>query len=317
MNVDLLINIALGIIAPVIIMAGVGFVVGWLRVVEPEPIAKIYMTIFAPSLAFTKLLDVSLSGSELGQVFLFCFTSVAILVVLARLTSAGLRHDRGMRGAFANSVIMYNSANYGLSVQELAFPGLGSVIQPIVLMAQTTICFSLGSFNAASNSPSLWGTVKRVLGMPLTWALAIGAACRLAGVTGSDLKTGLPMLWTPLLYFSAALIPVALLSLGVQLSRVRVHGKMLNISLGCLLRLLVAPVVGLAVGYLLLGIRGELLAILVVSISFPTAVFSSVLATEFRNHEDYAAAVVFVSTVLSIVTVTVVIYLAKVYLVAT
>lgn len=315
MDIAQLTKIAAEVIAPVIVMAGVGFLLGWRRVLEPEPIARIYMAVFAPSLAFVKLLGAELSGAQLGQILLFCFISVAILIVLARLVSGALHHDRGMRGAFANSLIMYNSANYGLPVQKLAFPGLGAEIQPIVLMTQNLVGFTLGSFNAASNSPSLLATARQVLMMPLTWGLAAGALCRLASITPGQLEADVPMLWRPISYFSDALVPVALLSLGVQLSRVKLRGKVLILLLGSALRLLVAPLVGLAVGWLL-GLRGELLAVLVVSLSFPTAVFSAVLATEFKNHEDYAAAVVFVSTVMSIVTVTLVIYLTKVYLVA-
>jgi len=314
MNVDALMEIALGVIAPVILMAAVGFLLGRLRVVEPEPVARIYMTVFAPALAFKALLAQDLSGDDLGRVLLFCFISVGVLMLLAHAGSRALRHDRGMRGAFVNSIILYNSANYGFPVQELAFPGLGPVIQPIVLMTQNLVAFTLGPFNAASNSPSLWATAKRLATMPLTWALVLGAVLHLAGLTWDGLRRDVPILWTPLNYFQGALVPVALLSLGVQLSRVRIRGKILNITVGTVLRLLVAPLVGLAVG-LALGIRAELLAVLVVSISFPSAVFTSVLATEFKNHEEYAAAVVFVSTVISIVTVTLVIYLTRVYLV--
>ncbi len=313
MDFDLLLTIALEVILPVIIMAGLGYVLGRFRVLEPEPVAKLYMSVFAPALAFVKLTEAQLSGADFGRVFAFCFIAVVVLFAVARFASVFLGHDRGMRGAFANSVIMYNSANYGLPVQELAFPGLGSVIQPIVLMAQTLACFSLGTFNAASNSPSLWATLKRVLALPLTWALVLGALFRVGGITGKEISDAVPMLWTPLEYFQRALVPVALLSLGVQLSRVRIRGKVRNISVATALRLLLGPLVGLGIG-VLLGLRGDLLAVLVVSLSFPSAVFSSVLATEFRNHAEYAAAAVFVSTVVSIVTVTMTIYLARVYL---
>ena len=198
MNVDALMEIALGVIAPVILMAAVGFLLGRLRVVEPEPVARIYMVVFAPALAFKALLAQDLSGDDLGRVVLFCFISVGLLMLVAYAASRALRHDRGMRGAFVNSVILYNSANYGFPVQELAFPGLGPVIQPIVLMTQNLVAFTLGPFNAASNSPSLWATARRLATMPLTWALVLGALLHLAGLTWDGLKRDVPILWTPL-----------------------------------------------------------------------------------------------------------------------
>lgn len=313
MDLQQLTHIGLTVIAPVIVMAGVGFLVGWLRVLEPEPIARAYLTVFAPAMALKAMLRAELSGADVGAVVAFGLLSVGVLGALSYGLSRLKGHDRGMRGAFINSVILYNSANYGLPVQELAFPVLGPVIQPIVLLAQSLLAFTVGSFNAASNNPSLLATAKRVLLMPLLWAVAAALLLRLVGVDWTGLEQEAPILWVPLDYFARALVPVALLSLGVQLSRVRIRGKVVNILVGTVLRLLAGPAAGLGVG-LLLGIRPELLAVLVVSISFPTAVFSSLLATEFRNNAEYAAAVVFVSTVASLVTVTVVIYLAKVQL---
>lgn len=319
-----LVAIATDVIAPVIVMAGVGYVVGALKIVAPAPVAKLYMTVFAPALVLKAWLGANLGGGDLTDIFLFCFISVGVLHVLSYGISRAMGHDRGMRGAFVNSVILYNSANYGLAVQAMAFPKpavvlpgagghFGEVIQPLVLVTQQLVAFTIGAFNAASNRPNLMLTLKQLLLMPITWALAAGALLHSSGYTWTALREDYPIVWSPLNYFQGALVPVALLSLGVQLSQVRISGKVLNIVVGCLLRLLVGPLVGVVVGYLL-GIRGDLYAILVVSLSFPSAVFSSVLATEFGNHEDYAAAVVFLSTVISVVTVTVVIFLSQTHL---
>ena len=317
MDIEQLTQIATEVIAPVIVMVAVGYLIGRLRVVEPEPIAAVYMTVFTPALAFMGWLNANLSGDMLARVFLFSALAAAVMHALSYGVSRAMGHDRGMRGAFINANIMYNSANYGLPVQAMAFKGLGEVVQPLVLMIQSLIAFTVGSFNAASNSPSLRATLKQVLQMPVIWATILGGIVHSTGYTGTMLKRDLPMVWAPLNYFQMALVPVALLSLGVQLSRVRIHGKALNIAVACFLRLVTGPLIGLGIGYLLLGLRGEMLAILVVSVSFPTAVFSSVVATSFKNHEDFAAAQVFISTVISIVTVTLVIYLSKVYLVPT
>lgn len=317
MDIEQLTRIATEVIAPVIVMVGVGYLIGWLRVIEPEPISAVYMAVFAPAMAFKGWLAADLSGDVLARVCLFSGLAAAVLYAISYAVSLAMRHDRGMRGAFINSTILYNSANYGLPVQEMAFGALGQVVQPLVLMVQSLIAFTAGSFNAASNSPSLRATVKQVLRMPVIWALALGAVIHSTGYSWDDLHEDLPMIWSPLNYFQGALVPVALLSLGVQLSRVKIHGKALNIAVACFLRLLIGPLVGLAIGYPLLGLRGEMLAILVVSVSFPSAVFSSVVATSFKNHEDFAAAQVFISTVISIVTVTLVIYLSKVYLLPT
>ncbi|NIA21788.1 MAG: hypothetical protein GWP05_07470 [Anaerolineaceae bacterium] len=324
MDTEQLTLIAMKVIAPVIVMLAIGFVLGWRKIIEPEPLARMYLFIFAPALIFVNMVSADMTGTQLGQVLLFCFTSVAILFLLAQGVSRLLGHDRGMRGAFTNSIIIYNSANYGLPVQQQAFGDFGGAIQALVLVTQSLTGFTLGMFMAASNSPSLAATIKRIIKVPIIWGLIIGALCRSVGLGAERIET-VPLVWVPLKTLAVALVPVALLSLGAQLSRVKIHGKMLNISVGVFMRLIVGPAVGLGVGlalrvlgaqlgYEFLMISDRLLAVLVVSISFPTAVFSAVLATEFRNNADYAAAAVFVSTLISIMTVTAVIYLANIHL---
>jgi predicted permease len=308
-------HIAIAIIAPVILMTGVGFLLGWRRILEPEPIATLYMTVFTPAMALKGWLAADLSGGDLANVFLFSILVAVALQIVANIISRFLGHDRAMRGAFANGAVMYNSANYGLPVQKMAFGERGGNLQTLVLMIQSLVAFTLGSFNAASNSPNMKATAIQVLKMPVMWATILGGLIHWrTNITWSNLETNMPMLWAPLNFFQDALVPVALISLGVQLSRVKVHGKALVIVLACFLRLVLGPLAGLGIG-LAMGLRGEMLAILVVSVSFPTAVFSSVVASSFKNHEDFAAAQVFVSTVASIVTVTLVIYLSKVYIV--
>ena len=80
------------------------------------------------------------------------------------------------------------------------------------------------------------------------------------------------------------------------------------------LRLCIGPLLGLAF-VLLLGFKGDLAQALVVSTSFPTAVNSALLAMEYDNEPDFAASVVFYSTLVSAVTVSVVIYLVKHFMV--
>jgi predicted permease len=76
------------------------------------------------------------------------------------------------------------------------------------------------------------------------------------------------------------------------------------------MRLCVGPILGFLF-VLLLGFKGDLAQALVVSTSFPTAVNSALLALEYDNEPDFAAAVVFYSTLFSAVSVSVVIYFVK------
>jgi predicted permease len=102
-------------------------------------------------------------------------------------------------------------------------------------------------------------------------------------------------------------VPVALIALGAQMATLRSHPFSRALSLTLVLRLCIGPLIGFAL-VVLLGIKGELAPAIIVSTSFPTAVNSALLAIEFDNEPDFAAASVFYSTLLSAVTVSLVIF---------
>ncbi len=67
-------------------------------------------------------------------------------------------------------------------------------------------------------------------------------------------------------------------------------------------------------GYFLvsvMGIKGILAPVLVLGVATPTAVNSVIIASEFDNEPEYASQLCFVSTALSVVTVTIVVFLIK------
>jgi hypothetical protein len=95
-----------------------------------------------------------------------------------------------------------------------------------------------------------------------------------------------------------------LVVLGLQLARTPVRGRLGPILLATATRLGVAPLIAFAlVG--LLGISGVTRQVVIVQASLPTAVLSSVLAAEFGSDVDFTAAVILVSTLVSIITVTI------------
>ncbi len=77
------------------------------------------------------------------------------------------------------------------------------------------------------------------------------------------------------------------------------------------LRLIVGPAVAFAL-IPVFGFQGEAAAVVVLSSSFPTAVNTALIAHEFKADSHFAAAAVFYSTLLSVITVTLLIALLRV-----
>ena len=98
-------------------------------------------------------------------------------------------------------------------------------------------------------------------------------------------------------------IPLMLILLGVELTRVQFSGSLRAMQLSVGLRLLIAPVVAfLLTG--LLGIESFAQQGSVTQAAMPSMVSSTVLATEYQLDSRLVTAIIFISTLLSPLTLT-------------
>lgn len=119
-------------------------------------------------------------------------------------------------------------------------------------------------------------------------------------------------LYTPMNYVANAFIAVALVTLGVQLGSIRLATRMGDVFLSCVLRLIIGPILGAIVVWSLFKMGMEMDQLmaqaLVLSCAVPTSLSSVLLAVEFENEAEFASQTVLASTILSIITVSFVIF---------
>jgi predicted permease len=301
-----LLKIAWEVITPIFLLIGVGFAVQRRIGLDTKSLVRLNFWIFVPALLFVNIVSSKLTAASLLSIaihFLILFVSMFALAWYgARLIGAG---DR-LRRALTASVLFYNSGNYGLPVAQLAFGGTGVAVQAIIIMFQNVTNFTVGlALHAGGREGgSRRQTVAAVFKLPMIYVLVAAWAWRGTGwVLPAPLKSSLDILAT-------GTVPVALIALGAQMATLRSHPFSRALALSLLLRLCVGPLLGFAI-VSLMGIRGPLAQAIVVSTSFPTAVNSALLAIEFDNEPDFAAASVFYSTLLSAITVSFVIFAVR------
>ncbi len=98
-------------------------------------------------------------------------------------------------------------------------------------------------------------------------------------------------------------IPLMLILLGVELTRVQFSGSLRAMQLSVILRLLVAPLIALILTALF-GIQGYARQGSVTEASMPSMVSTTVLATEYQLDSRLVTAIIFISTLLSPLTLT-------------
>jgi hypothetical protein len=198
------------------------------------------------------------------------------------------------------ATMFYNSGNYGIPLMTLAFPGLGPLLQVFIVLTQNISTFTVGLLLASTVAPVGWRTLLPVLRQVSLWAVTAAVLTRLLHLPVQSWR----WIWVPAGYLHGALVGFALTTLGVQLSQTKVLPRLAHLSWALSLRLLGGPLAAWAL-VRLFGFTGEAASIMILSASFPTAVNVALLAHEFKADSDFAATVVFYSTLLSMVTVTV------------
>ena len=291
------------VILPILIILTTGYVLQKLIKFDPAVFTKVIFYILAPCLIFSRLYKTVLSFREFALVIIFALTIIAVLGLLSYPVSLLRKFPRSMRPAFALSIMFYNSANYGLPVVELVFAQnpVATSIQIMILTVQNLINMTLGIFLVSKGQVDFKRSLGRMLRYPMIYAIVLALTMR-----GFHILVWHPI-WTSLERISSALIPVALITLGANLARIRLNYRMFDVIISAVFRLAVAPL--LAVLLLrLFHFSGIAAKALLISTSMPTAVNTALIALEFGNEPQFASQAVLFSTLLSIATVSFSIY---------
>jgi predicted permease len=299
-------HILLSNVIPLCIMIAVGATLQKVFQLDIKTLSKLNFYLFSPVIVFKMLYESTISGVILLQVLLFFFVSMAFLVIIVELIMRVRRYDSGMRSAMRNSVIFYNSANYAIPLNQLVFVGDAFTlsIQIIIMMMQSLLPNTYGIYSVNSHKSTLRATMRTVLSMPTIYAIPLGFLLKGLSVT-------IPQpIYIPINYISNAFIATALVTLGVQLGSMKWQIKLSDVLISNFLRLLIGPALGFLV-VCLFGIHGSMAKALILSSAVPTSLSSVLLAVEFDNEPEFASQAIFSSTIFSIFTVTLIIYLLR------
>ena len=311
------------IVLPVLLLAGLGYLLQRRLGLDMPTLVRLNFFFVTPTLVYVSVVSSPLSGHDVWQIVAF---SVLMLAGLAGLTyvAALIRGvPRDTRAALMMCTMFYNSGNYGLPLQDLAFRSAGPKMgewamaqQVFVIIVQNFTGFTLGvAMAAAGRKPSWRQNVAAMLQFPPVWALAaailtIQVSKWMGPTAAATAGEVLRPFWQTLLYIRDAFIAIALITLGAQLGTLTPQVRSYPVKLSVLLRLVGGPLLGLAMVYLM-GLRGMLAQVLLISTASPTAVNCMLLCLQFDNHPEFAARSVFYSTLLSPLTVTLVIFLSR------
>ena len=321
----MLLRILLDVLAPILLMIGIGALLQWKFKIDLGTLSKLNLYLLVPGFVFDKVSNSTLSWAQMGGVVTISIVQVITLGLIVfgigKLVGAG----RKTLAAVALAVMFYNSGNYGLPLAELAFPARdaqhagdavakdGGAVQAFVLMTQNILTYTLGLAIAAMAHPGGIGkSLVRIVRLPMIPVLAAALAARwwLQGDPSRELPI---VIGKTASYIADALVPLALITLGAQLASNPRWPRWKPVSLVLLLRLGFGPVqMGLLLwGFHLLGwpaldlwgTTGWPAELLILTAGVPTAVGTLLLTLELDGDADLAADCVFWTTVFSCITI--------------
>lgn len=286
------------IIIPIFVLIAVGYVGQKKLKMEVRTFTKVNIYIFIPAILFTKIYQTDVTWQLFGTILMYMIAISVFMLFLGEGLARILKYPRGIRKAFVNSLLFFNSGNYGLPLVELAFHSnpIATTAQIFLMLIQNVMINTFGVFQASAGNDGNKQALKNILIMPSLYVVIIAVLVKAFHV----IVPGFIM--APLESIAGGFVAMALITLGVQLAEVKFSFKLKDIFISCFIRLLISPAIGLLIVYLL-GVEGVLAKALIIGAATPTAVNTAIIAKEFENEPEYASQMVFFSTVFSAITI--------------
>ena len=260
---------------PIFGLVFIGFLLDRKFHIDVKTLSKFMFYLVIPSFIFTNVYETEFPPASVTMIaamtvfMVFCF-------FLANLVSRCRRYDEGMIQSCRNALMFNNTGNLGVALIILVFSH-----DPFVVDGQT---------------PYL--------------AEAMVVQIIIFIVQSVSLNTlGLYQAGRGRLSAADTLRPVAMVSIGAQLSQTKIHWFDKDVWIISLLKMTVLPLFGLIMIYaanaLMPGTFTAVSAmVFLIYCAIPTAVNTALFAIEFGNNADYATQIVMNTTALSAVSLT-------------
>jgi predicted permease len=292
-------TILIRVVLPVFLVAGIAAIAQTRLRLEARTLSRASFYLFSPCLVFDSLVSSDVGGAEFRQIIAVFLLTTLALWVLGWVAARLLRLQGPTQAAFLTAILLMNAGNYGLPITLFAFGEAGLARASLFFTASALLSSSLGVYLTARGRAPARLALRRVAGVPLVYAATLGLI-----LNASQVSIPEPLLKAIQLLAQAA-VPSMLLVLGVNLAKT-FQSRQYTLHLPALTfvtvaRLVLAPALAWALARGL-GLDGLARNVAILESAMPTAVITTILATEFESDPPFAAMCVLVTTLASILT---------------
>ena len=297
MSISVLLSTFANNILPIILLSSAGYALGKTLHIEAQSVGRVVFYVFSPVLIFDLLLKNRLDLKDAAIVIAFSLSIILTLGALAYLLGKFMRFERPALIALVITTMFANTGNYGLPLVSFAFGEQALPFAGIYFVTTTVLFYTLGVLIASLGHMNFKQAALGLIKVPTMYGVLLALLINALEIT-------LPTPLSRAVELAAGgTIPLMLILLGLQLTKVEFSDNWRPLQTSVALRLLVAPL-GALLFAALFGLQGGARQGSITQAAMPSMVSSTVLATEYNLDAKLVTAVVFISTLLSPFTLT-------------
>lgn len=310
-------------ILPLIVFIAIGYILDIIFTLDVKTLNKLTFFVVLPSFIFYSVYSASINITMIN-VFFFACIEMFFLSIIGILYGKLRKFPLGKIEAFKNATMFSNTGNIGIALVALVFSNDPFIVNgempylipalsagTMLLIQMNIFLNTLGLYQAGKGKLTPYDAIKVILHMPVIYVLVSVFTIKILQINLSDL-----FIWPLFKYSAQALVAIVMMALGIQIHHSQFKVQDIDAWAATSLRLLGAPLI--VWGLLTIwntfgtGFSPIVCQVLMIMSSVPSPANSVLYAIEFRNYIDFATEIVIMSTFASILTMTIVIYMARI-----
>jgi predicted permease len=268
---------------------------GILKPMDTQAVNSIVINLTMPAFIFISIHNQSIDASMVKAPIVGIvmeFVVLGLAYVAARL----LKLNRPTTGGLMLAATFGNTGFLGYPMVAAAFPADSRAMPTAVMFDEFAMALILNSVGVAvaatfAGRHFQWVSLLEFLKTPLFPTTVLALILRTTYIPPVILKT--------IGFLAAGTVPLAMISIGLSLSGRSLKKYPAPLAVGFILKMVALPLLMFA-ALPLVGVGGVVKQVTILESAVPTAVVSGVIAGRYGSNEEFVAAAIFVTTLLSV-----------------
>ena len=272
-----------------------------------KSLSAILIYILGPCMIINSFLGLEYSGENIIQIGIYFIVSLLVQVIFfgALYVVFSRKYNDSKYRILTVGAVLGNVGFLGMPVVASIFPGVPIVLvySSINVMSMNLIVFTIGTFMITNDKKYI--SVKNAILNPTTIAIIISLPLFIFGIHFPEtIESGIGLL-------GKMVTPICMLILGMRLSEAKLKAIFTRpfVYATCLLKLVVFPIVAFLLVHWIPWINDACKTTVVVLAMTPAGAIIQSLSELYECEQEFAANVVLLTTIISVVTIPLMAYI--------